>query len=97
MRLENKVAIVTGAGQGIRRAIALAYAKEGAKLALASRIVSDLEETEILANELGAECVIVPADDTEQAQGEAAGACVGVSSCEVGGGIGREVTRQEII
>ncbi|WP_290790941.1 SDR family NAD(P)-dependent oxidoreductase [Flavihumibacter sp. UBA7668] len=37
--LENKVAIVTGAGSGIGRAIALAYAKEGAKL-----IVSDINE-----------------------------------------------------
>lgn len=37
--LENKVAIVTGAGSGIGRAIALAYAKEGAKL-----VVSDINE-----------------------------------------------------
>ncbi|KYP15901.1 glucose 1-dehydrogenase [Flavihumibacter sp. CACIAM 22H1] len=37
--LANKVAIVTGAGSGIGRAIALAYAKEGAKL-----VVSDINE-----------------------------------------------------
>lgn len=37
--LENKVAIVTGAGSGIGRAIALAYAKEGANL-----VVSDINE-----------------------------------------------------
>ncbi|MCL7749967.1 SDR family NAD(P)-dependent oxidoreductase [Halalkalibacter alkaliphilus] len=34
MRLESKVAIITGAGQGIGKAIALAYAKEGANLSL---------------------------------------------------------------
>jgi 2-hydroxycyclohexanecarboxyl-CoA dehydrogenase len=36
-RLNNKVAIVTGAGRGIGRGIALAYAAEGAKVVVASR------------------------------------------------------------
>jgi NAD(P)-dependent dehydrogenase (short-subunit alcohol dehydrogenase family) len=39
-RLENKVAIVTGAGQGIGRGISIAFAKEGAKI-----VVSDKNET----------------------------------------------------
>jgi len=40
MRLEGKIAVVTGAGSGIGRAIALGYAKEGAKV-VAADIVSE--------------------------------------------------------
>src|SRR5674476_544375 len=39
MRLKNQVAIITGAGQGLGRAMALAYAKEGASI-----VVADVNE-----------------------------------------------------
>ena len=43
--LENKIALITGAGRGIGREIALAYAREGATLSLAARSAIELEET----------------------------------------------------
>ena len=44
-RLEGKRAVITGGGRGIGKAIALAYAREGAQCVVASRRIEDLEET----------------------------------------------------
>jgi 3-oxoacyl-[acyl-carrier protein] reductase len=62
MQLTNKVAIVTGAGRGIGRAIAIAYAAEGAYVVIAARSEDQLNEVadEISAN--GGNVLTVPVD-----------------------------------
>jgi meso-butanediol dehydrogenase / (S,S)-butanediol dehydrogenase / diacetyl reductase len=67
--LDGKVAIVTGAGQGVGQGIALAFAAEGARLALAGRREETLGETAHLATERGAgddDVVVVRCDVNEQ-------------------------------
>ena len=57
--IEGKVAVVTGAGRGIGRAIALELAGMGAKVALAARNASELEQT---ARAAGAATSVIPTD-----------------------------------
>ena len=64
-KLENKIALITGAGRGIGQAIALAYAKEGATLSLAARSATELEETAVACRKLGAEVLVTPTDVTD--------------------------------
>jgi NAD(P)-dependent dehydrogenase (short-subunit alcohol dehydrogenase family) len=70
-QLHNRIALITGAGRGIGRAIALAYAQEGATLALAGRTHRDLEQTAQHAQALGASTGIVPVDVSDPTQVEA--------------------------
>ena len=67
-QLEGKVALVTGAGTGIGKGIARAFAQEGAALVLASRNREALEETAAEARGLGAAALVVPTDVTDEGQ-----------------------------
>ena len=44
MKLEGKIALVTGGGTGIGKAITLEYAREGADVAVSSRNIKNLED-----------------------------------------------------
>jgi 3-oxoacyl-[acyl-carrier protein] reductase len=61
-RLKNKVVVITGAGRGIGRAIAMGLAKNGARLAITSRTEAELHRTEEELNEHGAEVLAVAGD-----------------------------------
>ena len=67
-RLTGKVAVITGAGSGIGRALALELARRGARLALSDVDTVGLEETARRARDLGAE---VKADHLDVTQREA--------------------------
>ncbi|MEV7618204.1 SDR family oxidoreductase [Streptomyces sp. NPDC089799] len=67
MTLSNEVAVVTGGGRGIGRAIALALAAEGAKVAVLARSRDELEETAALAGDAAPRVLAVPADVTDEA------------------------------
>ncbi|PKB79577.1 MAG: hypothetical protein BZY88_12815 [SAR202 cluster bacterium Io17-Chloro-G9] len=60
--LQGKAAVVTGAGRGIGRAIALAYAEQGADVVLTSRTEEELQEVAGLVRRSGRKAVVAPAD-----------------------------------
>lgn len=63
--LDEKVAIVTGAGQGIGRATALALAEAGADVVVAARTEADIEDVAAEIRGLGRRALAVPTDVTD--------------------------------
>lgn len=64
MRLDGKVAVVTGAGRGIGKAVALSLAKSGCRVVLSARTPAQLEEVQRKIEQGGGTAAIVPADLT---------------------------------
>lgn len=76
MRLQNKVAIITGAASGIGRATAIVFAREGAKVVIAdiqehSRLETETPPTVEATRAAGGEAIFVKTDVTQRAEVEA--------------------------
>lgn len=70
-RFTGRTALVTGAGSGIGRAVALAFAAEGARVVVAGRRREPLEETVALIEEQGGKGLAVSADVSQAPGAEA--------------------------
>lgn len=70
--LQDKIAIITGAGTGIGQGIALHFAEEGAAVALLGRSTASLEKTKALIEDIGGTATVHSASISDEAQVEAA-------------------------
>ena len=81
MKFPEQTVLVTGASRGIGRSIALRFAEEGARLALAARTENELLQTASLVEQTGARAVAIPTDIRDRAAVEA---CVARAEAELG-------------
>jgi NAD(P)-dependent dehydrogenase (short-subunit alcohol dehydrogenase family) len=66
MKLKNKVAVITGGGRGLGRAAALAMAREGARITIMSRSLSDLNAVRDKIEAAGGKTLIVEGDVSKE-------------------------------
>jgi 3-hydroxybutyrate dehydrogenase len=67
MRLENQIALITGAGRGIGRAIAEHYGREGARVAVADLTLESAQETVDAIEKAGGTAMALAMDVTDEA------------------------------
>ncbi len=68
MEIKGRVVVVTGAGRGAGRVIALEFARHGARVALVARTEGELEEVAREIESLGGEALTAPSDITDEAE-----------------------------
>jgi NAD(P)-dependent dehydrogenase (short-subunit alcohol dehydrogenase family) len=68
LKLDGKVAIITGAGRGLGRAMAVRFAQAGADIVAAARTLSELEQTAEQVKATGRKCLIAQTDVTRSGQ-----------------------------
>ncbi len=68
MKLDNKVAIITGGGRGLGRSVALTFAQEGARVVLAARTREEIEHVVEELRSLRKEAMAVPTDVADEGQ-----------------------------
>jgi NAD(P)-dependent dehydrogenase (short-subunit alcohol dehydrogenase family) len=74
LQLEGRIAMITGPAKGMGAAITMAFAAEGAKLALVGRDIGAVEPVAKEAKALGTEAIVIACDLTDPKQCEAAAA-----------------------
>jgi NAD(P)-dependent dehydrogenase (short-subunit alcohol dehydrogenase family) len=73
-RLEGKVSVITGGGRGIGRAIALAFAAEGANIVVTARSLAQIDEVVAEIQSTGQEAIAIQADPGRENEIEGMGA-----------------------
>jgi NAD(P)-dependent dehydrogenase (short-subunit alcohol dehydrogenase family) len=68
MKLQDKVAIITGGGRGLGRSVALTFGKEGANVALAARTKEQIEHVAEELRSLRRSAIAVPTDVSDEDQ-----------------------------
>ena len=68
MRFKDKAVLVTGAGRGLGRAIALGFAQEGAAVAINAAHLSSAEEAAAIARQLGGKVIAIQANVADEAE-----------------------------